>query len=163
MQQNLVKFNIPWVIYENYWLCAVLQDEHEVANLLKHLKKENLRAISVGEFCVAVAAPKNWSDTWEALSLILAENQINNPKVAILVRSSGAPLEEEVMLSIESTQRLDALVKNMWLAESLVYNKLECYFQPVYDKAESICGYESFARICAEDGQIITEIGRAHV
>jgi EAL domain-containing protein (putative c-di-GMP-specific phosphodiesterase class I) len=156
MQQNLVKFNIPWVIYENYWLCAVLQDEHEVTSLLKHLRKANLRAISVGEYCVAVAAPKNWSDTWETLSLILAENQINNPKIAILVRKSSVPLEDEIMLSIESPERLDALVKNMWLAECLAYNKLECYFQPVYDKAESVYGYESFARIRQEDGQLIT-------
>ena len=155
MQQTHSGFNIPWSIHENYWLCVVLQEENEILQLLKEFRHSDLRVAPISEYSFAVAAPKYWVDVWQRLSVALAKHHIANPKVAILPRKNGAPSEEEVMLSIESIDKIDVIAENLWLGDALQNNKLECYYQPVVDRTGRAYGYESFARLMLDDGALI--------
>ena len=156
MQQAQPSFNIPWSIYENYWLCVVLQEENEISQVLREFKHTDLRVVAVSEYSFALAAPKYWVDVWRRLSVALAKQHIANPKVAILPRKKGVPSEEEIMLSIESVDKIDVIADNLWLGDALQNNKLECYYQPVVDRTGRAYGYESFARLMLDDGALIS-------
>lgn len=156
MQPVASSFNIPWTIHESYWLCVVLYEESEVDRLVKEFKNTDLRGTALGENCFAVAAPKHWVDAWNRLSVVMAKNLIANPKIAILPRKAGAPSVEEIMLSIESTDKIDMIAENLWLGEALQNQKLECYYQPVVDRTGRAYGYEAFARLMLDDGALIS-------
>lgn len=156
MQQAQPNFNIPWSIYESYWLCVVLYEENEIDALIKEFKNTDLRGVKIGENCFALAAPKYWVDAWNRLSVVLAKNHIANPKVAILPRKTSGVSVEEIMLSIESVEKIDTIAENLWLGDALQNNKLECYYQPVVDRTGRPYGYEAFARLMLDDGALIS-------
>ena len=156
MQQNQLGFNIPWSIHENYWLCVVLHEENEVDSLLKEFRNTDLRGVAVSERCFALATPKYWVDAWTRLSVVLAQHHMANAKIAILPRKGGVPSEEEIVLSIESADKIDAIAENLWLGDALLNNKLECYYQPVVDRTGRAFGHEAFARIMLDDGALIS-------
>ena len=156
MQQIQLNFNIPWAKGENYWLCVVLQEENQAQHLIKEFKNTDLRGVVTGSHTIAFAAPKYWAHTWQRVNMALANHLLVNAKVAILPRKMGVPSEEEIILSSESTDKIDAIAENFWLADALYNHKLECYYQPVVDRTGRAYGYESFARLMLDDGALIT-------
>lgn len=156
MHQVQLNFNIPWAQGENYWLCVVLQEENQTEHLIKEFKHTDLRGCVINNNIIVFTAPKYWANTWQRINVALNKNLMANPKIAILPRKSGTPSEEEIMLSCESPDKIDAIAQNFWLADALYNHKLECYYQPVVDRTGRAYGYESFARLMLDDGALIS-------
>lgn len=154
MQQNPSNFNLSWNSHENYWLCIVLPDSDNLHVLEKSFKNSGTTYAYLDQTCFALHAPKEWKETWDALNSALLKNKFLNAKAAVLPALKQKPTIDDVLMALETTDRISSIAENLWLGDAILNNRIECHFQRIIDRTSEPFGYEAFVRVRLENGEL---------
>lgn len=140
--------SLPYNTAPHYWL-AVQGGAVATLDLAAH----GFQPCNSTLYLAQVPCP--WFEAWKTLeTLIESKNAQDGLQIAII------PAAEEPSLSdIESNLRplhdIKDIAGSLWLGDALLTDRVLCYLQPVQDRRGKIFGYESFARVRMDDGEII--------
>ena len=155
MQQNSANFNLSWNSHENYWLCFVLPEEDTQHKLEKSFKDKGVITAYLDPTCFAVYSFNDWAINWATLRDALTKNNYNNCKIAIITAQKNRPSMNDVLMNLESIEKIDMIAENLWLGDAILNSRIECHFQPIIDRSSEPFGYEAFARVRLENGELI--------
>lgn len=94
-----------------------------------------------------------WKETMRQLFMLAPEAKGHR---AAVIPSANLPSMQEVELSLRSIGEIETIARNLWLIENLQSNRLCCYLQQVVDRRGKQTGFEAFARIETESGDVIS-------
>lgn len=155
MQQNAANFNLSWNSHENYWLCVVLTEPDAQHLLEKSFIDKGVITAYLDETCFAVYSFNNWADNWNLLRDSVLKNNFPNPKFAIIPAQKHRPTINDVLMHLDSVERINVGAENLWLGDAILNSRVECHFQPIADRRSEYFGYEAFARVRLNNGELI--------
>ncbi len=151
--------NLHWNQSDHYWLCVLPKAEQAFAKeLVLALQGAGLEQRQ-GYFMRGVAG--QWAPAWEELRGVLQSAGVLGTVEVAVVGTQNAPESGQLAQLGMSAERLDDIAKNLWLGEALIKEHVLCYLQPVHSQRDRIFGYEAFARVRNDNGDIVG--GRAIV
>ena len=171
MQENPVNFNLSWNNHDNYWISVLLPEADSGHKLEKAFKNKYIASAYIAPNCFAILANRSWKESWDALKTVLAQHNFCNCRAAV-TPSNHPPSIEEVLLGLESMDKIDIIADGLWLGDAILNSRVECHFQPIIDRTSEPFGYEAFARIRLESGELVSgariiktarELGIGHV
>ena len=148
-------FSFPYLKDEPYWIIVSLGDAATRNALAPALKTLGTKPLHQDETLVGVKTTKEWVKSWETLAGAVNQADIaTSLRVAVL---SGEALasHQEIILSLKAFAEIDAIAHHLWLARALEKDRLVCCMQKVFDRRGKVTGYEAFARIEQENGEVV--------
>ncbi len=155
MQQNPGNFNLSWNSHENYWICAVLPNEDKLHILEECFKNKGVITTYLDATCFAIYSFNDWADNWNTLREALQKNNFADSKIAIIPAQKNRPSMDDVLVNLETIEKINLVASNLWLGDAILNSRVECHFQPIIDRRSEPFGYEAFARIRLENGELI--------
>jgi EAL domain-containing protein (putative c-di-GMP-specific phosphodiesterase class I) len=146
-------FHLPYNQYDSYWICLWPDAELHPASLITQLVTTGFQKRQADREYYVCPAGKQWVKTWNKLKEILAPIAAD-VKVAI-VAGGGEPDVQQIAFSHKPVAEIQKISECLWLGDAILRGDILCYFQPVMTQKDKAVGYESFARVRAEDGSII--------
>jgi EAL domain-containing protein (putative c-di-GMP-specific phosphodiesterase class I) len=93
----------------------------------------------------------NWPEVWSRLYEVITKEGAHE---SLEVKLSGG--DGDVTSLRKTPAGIQAIVDGLWLIEALKQDRLLTFYQPVLNRQDKIFGYESFVRVRAEDGDVIS-------
>ncbi|MGE0754282.1 MAG: EAL domain-containing protein [Alphaproteobacteria bacterium] len=139
-------FNLPWHNYDYYWI-AVFSADSACADALRGAGMQQQEA-----GFLAVRAGSDWKPKWDEVYAILKDSAARNVQVAVTPGSETLPAD---MTDRKSPEDVHKVAESLWLGDAIQQDRVVCYLQPVVSARDKVFGYESFARVKAENGEVI--------
>lgn len=97
----------------------------------------------------------DWAASWQVLAALIAQEESAQGLMAAIIPGEGVALEREIGFHLRPWQEVNGIAEHLWLARALEDDRLVCFMQRVVDKRGKQIGYEAFARIEQENGEIV--------
>jgi EAL domain-containing protein (putative c-di-GMP-specific phosphodiesterase class I) len=101
------------------------------------------------------ATTPRWTDGWTPLAEEFLPVPHGGHLRAAVIAADSMPSLQEIELSLRPAEEIDAVARNLWLANYLNEGRLICFMQRLIDRRNKQVGFEAFARMEAPDGNII--------
>ena len=118
------------------------------------LKKLGAKPLHGDETIVGFKTTPQWATAWEALAGAAQSMDIATALRAAVIAAEDMPSHQEFTLSLRPFAEIDAVANNLWLAHALEQDRLVCCMQKVFDRRGKLTGYEAFARVEQDNGEI---------
>lgn len=100
-------------------------------------------------------AGADWTKNWGPLAEEFLPAPPESGLRAAVIAADAMPSLQEIELSLRPVDEVDAVARNLWLANYINDGRLICFMQKVIDRRGKQIGHEAFARMEAPDGSII--------
>ncbi len=97
----------------------------------------------------------SWATEWNRLAAEFFPTPTDRSLRAAIIASETLPEWQEIELSLRPATEIDAVARNLWLAQYLDESRLLCFMQRVIDRRGKQVGHEAFARMEAPDGSVV--------
>ncbi|MDE3059639.1 MAG: EAL domain-containing protein [Pseudomonadota bacterium] len=150
MAPSSKNFNLPWHQHQQYWI-AIYPAGDFTAPVQAALAKAGLKAAGDG---LAVQAARHWKPKWDEVYQILSQaGATDGVEVAVVPSLDPA---EGIPIARRTVAAMQKVSESLWLGDALLEERIVCYLQPVLVQPDKVFGYESFARVHAPDGSVIS-------
>ncbi len=139
-------FFSPYTLPSDYWIILQGADALTLAPL-------GLTPLPGHGDLLYLAAGNPWVSHWEKITALLPEDRRH--LYAAVIAADTTPGLPDIQLALRPVAELEALARNLWLAQAVQDGRLICFMQRVVDRRSKNTGYEALARMEAQDGEII--------
>jgi len=145
--------NLPWHQHDHYVINIFARGGNFPPNLMAGLKETGLQFVSAG--ALSVKTDRHWKESWDRIHAALVQlNATHMVEVSVASTDPGAQLQQRG--DHKSVADVQAIADGLWLGDAVQEGRILCYLQPVVSAKDKVFGYESFARVQALDGKIIS-------
>lgn len=137
------------------WLAIAAEHGENADFLAKRLNTHEGVEWKPYENFVALNLGESWAESWPMAYASLNSVKSADLRVA-LTTSLNPPSIGEIRANSKSLDEIENFAQSQWLLNYLENNMIMCHYQSVVDKNSKIFGWESFARIMKDDGEIIS-------
>ena len=149
-------FNLPWNQSNNYWICVTLPEGNIPSELESRLTSNGAKRSDGAANRFVMRTGRQWSTYWStAYDLLKQSGQLEKAEVSVLAYENE-PDPQEISVNKQAADKIQQIAENLWIGDALIENKITCYLQPVIDRRGKIYGYESFARMMADNGETVS-------
>ena len=142
-------FNLPWHQYDQYWISVSAKGGGLPVALMQTLKSAGMQ---LSGNTMQLEADRRWKKPWDAIYEQLLKGKMAGD-VQVAVTPGHAP--DDKTIDWKSAVSIQNIADSLWLGDALIEDRILCYLQPVVSSRDKVFGYESFARVEAEDGNVI--------
>ena len=147
-------FSSPYIQATPYWIAVYCQDAAARGAIAPVMKKLGARPLYGDEYLYGFKTTAQWASAWEALASAAQSIDTATALRAAVIAAEDMPSHQEITLLLRPFAEIDAVANNLWLARALEQDRLVCCMQKVFDRRNKPVGYEAFARIEQENGEI---------
>jgi len=144
--------NLPWHSHDHYRISVFAKGGNFSPQVTDALKHSGMQFLSAGAFTLKTG--RDWKISWQAIySALQKANALTMVAVSVTPGDSSPHVQSHG--DHKTAAHIQAISDGMWLGDAILENRILCYLQPVVSTKDKVFGYESFARVKAEDGKII--------
>jgi EAL domain-containing protein (putative c-di-GMP-specific phosphodiesterase class I) len=142
-------FHLPYHHGDSFWIAVEMgPQEAPWRDALLALGM----APSEDSLLLVTSCGRDWNASWRAIDAVLQEHQAT-PNAAVLP-SEKIPETDEWRSALQPCADIARIAGGFWLGEAMLADRIFCHMQPVLDRRGRIFGYEAFARVESEEGEI---------
>lgn len=150
------RFSSPWTLDSPYWLIVHCADKPCRDAVAPILQQAGAKPLHQDASLYGWKSDAGWATAWESLASVAQNMATANALRAAVIAGEHLPSHQEITLSLRPFAEIDAVAANLWLARALDAGRLICCMQKVIDRRSKLMGYEAFARIEQEGGNIVS-------
>lgn len=148
-------FHLPWNQSDSYWLYVLLPEEAITPELEQALQVEQMQKVKAASSHFVLHTNRQWDEPWRRIHAALIASGRADQMTVSVIPGEEQPGVEEIFLNRRPVDAIHGIAENLWLGEALQNGLITCYLQPVIDKRGKTFGYESFARMELQGGELI--------
>jgi EAL domain-containing protein (putative c-di-GMP-specific phosphodiesterase class I) len=143
----------PWTLPSPYWIAV--SGAAASSALRRAAEGCDMQARTQDDRCYYVLqTPPEWVSGWQTVEKTFSD--VGEPVMAALIAADHMPEIAEIIPQLRPLSAMNDVVQELWLLDQVSEDRLRCYLQRVVDRRGKTVGYEAFARIVRENGEVIS-------